>query len=508
MMTKTVIFLGGLALLTAACGGKEPETAAGKAGPVAAPTQAMTAEAANKFNAALDAFTAHDRARDWAPGVCAEVAGLFQAAAAEQPGGKLASAIYDAGLAYQRCGDDKEAKARFQQALGMDPNDTYSRGRLALYQFQTDGNEDSAIGTFQQLVLDAKFQNVPALTTLAMLQMQRDSAQAGDHCKDDLDCAKQNLQRALAIDDSYMPAFNELALLYFQVAKKRAGTIKAKGGHSVATNSAMAKRADGQQLELAALVCSQAIRKNPNYSPIHNTAGLIQNELGQVNGAVGEFALAAKLDPRFFEAQMNYAAVNLSFRGFEQAQGAYQKALAMRPNDYDAHLGLALALRGLITDVNYDTQVAAVQAELDTCKKLDAARPDAYYNEGILTQEFKAKAGGDKNVSIKALTDAKGIFQVFIDRAGDKTEYAGAVKRAKERMQDCDDIKAFLLLGSASPTPPPAPPAAGAAPAADAPAGAAPPGAVPPGAPPAAAPPAAEPAAPPAAPAPAAPPAQ
>ena len=60
----------------------------------------------------------------------------------------------------------------------------------------------------------------------------------------------------------------------------------------------MAKRADAQQLELAALVCSQAIRKNPNYAPIHNTAGLIQNELGQVNGAVQEFATAAKLDPR------------------------------------------------------------------------------------------------------------------------------------------------------------------------------------------------------------------
>ena len=45
----------------------------------------------------------------------------------------------------------------------------------------------------------------------------------------------------------------------------------------------MAKRADVQQLELAALVCSQADPKNPNYAPIHNTAGLIQNELGQVN---------------------------------------------------------------------------------------------------------------------------------------------------------------------------------------------------------------------------------
>jgi len=151
-------------------------------------------------------------------------------------------------------------------------------------------------------------------------------------------------------------------------------TGKGSRGRQVVTHASVGKRADVQQLELAALVCSQAIRKNPNYAPIHNTAGLIQNELGQVNGAVGEFATAAKLDPKFFEAQMNYAAVNLGFRGFEQAQAAYTKALAMRPNDYDAHLGMALALRGPITgsENDYDQRVNAVQGELDAAKKLDA----------------------------------------------------------------------------------------------------------------------------------------
>src|SRR6185437_9627047 len=130
-----------------------------------------------------------------------------------------------------------------------------------------------------------------------------------------------------------------------------------------------------------------------------------------------------KLDPKFFEAQMNYAAVNLSFRGFEQAQGAYEKALAMRPNDYDAHLGKALALRGQISDANYDAQVAAVQGELDTCKKIDPNRPDAFYNEGILTQEYKAKAGGGKDATIKALDQAKAIFQSFVDKAQGHDEY-------------------------------------------------------------------------------------
>jgi tetratricopeptide (TPR) repeat protein len=165
-----------------------------------------------------------------------------------------------------------------------------------------------------------------------------------------------------------------------------------------------------------------------------------------VNGAVASFANAAKLNPKFFEAQMNLAAVNLSFRGFEQAERAYRKALEMRPNDYDAHLGLALALRGQITDANYDQQLGAVQGELDQAKKLDGNRPDAFYNEGILTQEYKAKAGGDKGATIKRLEESMGIYQTFMDKAQGKAEYAGAVKRAQERVQDAKDTIEFLKL--------------------------------------------------------------
>jgi Flp pilus assembly protein TadD len=82
------------------------------------------------------------------------------------------------------------------------------------------------------------------------------------------------------------------------------------------------KKVDTQALELAALVCSQAIRKNPSYAPIQNTAGMIQVELSNLNTAVSEFNTARRLDPTFFEAQMNFAAVNLQFRGFQQAEEA------------------------------------------------------------------------------------------------------------------------------------------------------------------------------------------
>ena len=470
-----------LALTACGGGGAEPPktpskpTAGGKA-PDASTEVKKDAQA--KYNAALDAFLERDKANNWDDAGCKEVAKKFDEATSSN-GGKFAQATFNAGLAFQRCNDDKNAKAKFEQALRDDPKFHHARAQLALYEFKANGNEDAAIGALQQAVTDAQFQNVPALVNLAMFQMQRDSEQAGQGCKNDLECAKLNLQRALAIDDAYMPAFNQLALYYFQLAKKRAGTVKSSSksgkGRTLVTNAAMAKRADVQQLELAALVCSQAIRKNANYAPIHNTAGLIQNELGQVNGAVGEFATAAKLDPKFFEAQMNYAFVNLGFRGFDQAQEAFKKALAMRPNDYDAHLGLALALRGPITgsEADYDAKVAAVQAELDAAKKIDPNRPDAFYNEGILTMEFKAKAGGGKDKTIAALEESKKVFQTFLDKASGKPEYDGAVTRVKGdgkkdlgRLGDIDDTINFLKL-EAAPEPGAAPaPAAGAAPAA------------------------------------------
>ena len=179
----------------------------------------------------------------------------------------------------RRCGNDKEAKGHFQQALSDDPKFHFARAQLALYQYKADSNADAAISALEQAVTDANFQNVPALVDLAMFQMLRDSDSVGANCHakvggrdadlQDFDCAKLNLQRALAIDDGYMPAFNQLALYYFGSAKKKASGGGRKFGRTIATNAALAKRGDVQQLELAALVCSQAVRKTPTYAPIH-----------------------------------------------------------------------------------------------------------------------------------------------------------------------------------------------------------------------------------------------
>jgi tetratricopeptide (TPR) repeat protein len=405
--------------------------------------------AKNAYNEALQAMVAHDKANDWTDPTCSQIASSFLEAAKvqkSQMSRDFPEAIYNAGLAYQRCNKDAEAKGQFQAALDLDQKFHRARVQLALYQLKEkgDGVIEPVMAELRQAVTDAQFQNVEALVNLAMLQMKRRATNPDQDGANDFDRAKKNLQRALAIDDGYQPAFNQLALYYLEMAKQKAG----RGGRRKTATFSKTKKADQQQLELAALVCSQAIRKNPSYAAIHNTAGLIQVELQNINSAVQEFQQAAKLDSTFFEAQMNFAAVNLSFRGFAAAEQAYKAALKIKPNDYDAHLGLALAIRGQINDSNFDQRVAEAQSELEQCKKLAPDRAETFYNEAILTQEYKAKGGGQNAVPM--LEQAANIFDSFVQKAGGAAEFADAVKRSKDRSQDIRDTVKFIKEGQSA----------------------------------------------------------
>lgn len=415
----------------------------------------MVSQAAKQgFEKALDGFAAHDKAGDWSEGICKSVAQEFLDASAEQKKAtnkELPEAIYNAGLAYQRCDDDAQARAQFEAAVKVDAGFHRARAQIALYDYAKSGDLDGTISKLNQIIRDAKFQNVEALVSVAALQMERGNDTPDSDGKNDLERAQRNLQRALAIDDSFMPAFNQLAIYYLELAKSKAEKKSTKSGpagrraRGLVVQGAEKADVNKQQLDLAALVASQAIQKNPNYAPIHNTAGLIQAELKNFNGAVKEFGRARALDPKFFEAHMNYAAVNLSFRGFSEAEKAYRDALKLRPNEYEAHLGLALALRGAINDANFDKNVAAAQAELDAAKKIDPNRPETYYNEAILTQEYKAK--GDPAKAVPALQKAAELYRQFVSKAGSDPGFAEAVKRAKDREEDITATVKFIKEG-------------------------------------------------------------
>ncbi|MCK6592268.1 MAG: hypothetical protein L6Q76_32340, partial [Polyangiaceae bacterium] len=64
---------------------------------------AISVVAANKFKTGLDTMAQHDKAGDWNEATCNQTAELFLDAAKEQGGATFSEAIYNAGLAYQRC---------------------------------------------------------------------------------------------------------------------------------------------------------------------------------------------------------------------------------------------------------------------------------------------------------------------------------------------------------------------------------------------------------------------
>jgi tetratricopeptide (TPR) repeat protein len=451
---NTSLALGSLLLMLVGCGGSvsaggqlKPEDASGKKD---AKGNQVSKEAAANFDRALQSFLDHDKKQDWNEASCTEAAQSFEEAAEAQKsatGRPFPEAFYNAGLAYQRCGKDAEARTKFEAAGSADAGFHRARAQIALYDFQRTGDVDGTIAKLDQIIRDAKFQNAEALVSLAALQVERDGDQPDGDGKDDLERAQKNLQRALAVDDTYMPAFNQLAVYYLEQAKKKAGALARtrRGRRGMEVSGAARAEVNEQQLDLAALVASQAQRKNPNYAPIHNTTGLIQVELKNFNGAVKSFARARQLDPKFFEAHMNYAAVNLSFRGFAEAEKAYREALKLRPKEYEAYLGLALALRGQVNDANFDKYTAEAQKYLDEARKIDPARPETYYNEAILTHEFRAKRAGDK--AIPVLEKAATQYRDFVGKAGDEPVFAAAVKRSNERVKDIEDTIKFIRDG-------------------------------------------------------------
>jgi tetratricopeptide (TPR) repeat protein len=455
-MRLKVIALLGVVVGLSGCGasggagGKSALPAGKRSGTKSTSGADISKQAAQGYKQALSEFIKHDRAYDWSPPTCKASAEAFVTVSKQQEadsGKPLPEALYNAGLSYMRCGLEEEAVTQFQAATKAGQGFHRARGQMALFEYKKTGDINAAISGLEQIIRDAKFQNVEALVSVAALQMERGNEVEDADGANDLERAKKNIQRALAIDDSFMPAMNQLAIYYMEQARRNAGEKpqgRRRGGLVVA--GAARARVNRQQLELAGLVASQGVQKDGNYAPLFNTAGLIQVELRDYNGAVGSFGRARKLDPNFFEAHMNYAAVSLSFRGFAEADKAYRDALRLEPKDYEAHLGLALASRGQIDDANYDKFLGEARKHLAECKQIDPNRPEAYYNEAILTQEYEAK-GGDSSKSIPALKQAVVKYREFIAKAKGQAAYAEAVKRSGDRARDIEDTIKFIEEG-------------------------------------------------------------
>jgi tetratricopeptide (TPR) repeat protein len=111
--------------------------------------------------------------------------------------------------------------------------------------------------------------------------------------------------------------------------------------------------------------------------------------------------------------------ISLSFRGYEDASRAFERATQLQPTNFDAWVGLGAAQRGL-------NNVEGAQQSYEHTQQIDATRPESYFNLGLLYQDYK-------DGTEPTLNQATQFYQQFLQRAGSRAEYASAVESVTHR---------------------------------------------------------------------------
>ncbi|MCB9667399.1 MAG: tetratricopeptide repeat protein [Myxococcales bacterium] len=347
--------------------------------------QRLNSQARERWGKAIAEFQQNER-EGWSNTKCSRVSDGFENAAEAQKDG-FPEAWFMAGLSLERCGETSDALALYERALRTSA--TYCKARVALGVIELNrGNTSEAMKIFRQSIKDDA-RCTEGYVNLAT--MERASARTKAQYEEVL----ANLRRGLAIDANYLPAFNQMALLYLSLA----------GG-------------DPKLLDLAEVVCRQAQQINKNYAPIYNTWGLINLKQDKIIEAAAKFRQAFELDNGLFPAHMNFGQITLSFRGYEDARKAFEQATKLEPNNYDAHIGLGVAWRGLKSPTK-------AEAEYLKALEIDKSRPEALFNLGVLYQDYKSG-------SVKDYERAKDYFESFLSRAAGG-RYSESVEEVRRR---------------------------------------------------------------------------
>jgi tetratricopeptide (TPR) repeat protein len=433
-MKRTLTLIAGAVLIAslAACGpkngGKTKHGGDMVEGPGGAVTQELSEKAKEVYQAAMDAFEQHDKAGDWSEAVCTDLEDQFRKASKEQASG-LVKAIYNVGVVWQKCGDHKKAWAAFDEAQDLDKKqnkgqETYpppiiQKGTYKFKLYLNDGKGadlTQAKSLLEQAIkvgqgLDPSL--VEAYVNLA--HIQRLEAKGNKKMHEE---ALKNLQRALVIDSKSMDAFLQMAELYRDMASGEK---------------------DDSKLDLSTLVITQGqlieTEKGVSFPAFNLTLGLMKMERGDIIGALKNFKAAYEKDGDLFEAYMNYGAITIGFRGYEDAEMVFTKALELKPDNYSAHLNLGVAKRGL-------EKYEEAEAEYKKAMDLNPTAPDAYFNMGLLYQDYRldmAGASGYENFEV-----AIDWYKKFKGRAGSKAEYEDKVKEADQRIKNCEQAIALM----------------------------------------------------------------
>ncbi|MEQ8890021.1 MAG: tetratricopeptide repeat protein [Sandaracinaceae bacterium] len=338
-------------------------------------------------------FARHDAAGAWDGEACRASLTAFERIRTRE-GRQDPRAVYMSGLVAERCGNEDGARQLYERAVELDPALCEARTALGVGLMER-GETAAARAAFEEtLRQDARC--APAYLNLAILQSENPAERAA---------AVDSLRRALAVRADYLPALNQMALVYLGWSEERP-----------------------ELLDLAAVVCRQAQLIDEGYAPIYNTWALIEVARGDLTAAVAKLSRARQLDPSLFEAHMNFGQLTLSQRAYEDAAQAFAAARELRPSSYDAAIGLGVSLRGLRRPEDAE---ASYRAALE----IDEARPEAWFDLAVLYQEHR-------DGTVAQLQQAEGFLAKFVRRARRGEGHAAVLEDTLRWCSDAQDGRA------------------------------------------------------------------
>lgn len=189
------------------------------------------------------------------------------------------------------------------------------------------------------------------------------------------------------------------------------------------------------QLEMARALAVQAVAADASDAEAHLALAFVDRALRDIGRALASFDRARVLDAGLFEAHAGAAALRLRLRDFVAAASAYEDAIRVRPKDYGARLGLALARRGAIDGGDaaaWGARVEAARQAVDAAIALSPERPEAYLSAGILAIEYEMRRASPEGE--RALFQAKTLFEKFLSLAGASPALAAERRIAEDRL--------------------------------------------------------------------------
>jgi tetratricopeptide (TPR) repeat protein len=157
-------------------------------------------------------------------------------------------------------------------------------------------------------------------------------------------------------------------------------------------------------MDTAELISAESLKAEKTAAS-ERTAGLVSLKRGDDAVAFQHFVHASELDPKDSTARLNMGVVLLQAGAYARAEKEFKAVVDIEPDNDEATLGLAAAIRG---QGKRDNQAPYREAErlLKTVLARDPSNLAATFNLGVLYAEFMVKPDDARPLFKKFLSDA------------------------------------------------------------------------------------------------------